>query len=371
MSERRQKHRRQGPNGKQQEICSQIREDIKRGNYKPGDRLPCRDELRDFYCAGPVTIQRAFDKLKEDGFIVSLGKRGTFVAEHPPCFCNYAIVFPHDFSNKSPKVNFYRILADLAKNDTRREDCYFTVYDKVTGHADDPSYIRLYDDIMRDCIAGVIFIVSVAKLKHTPLYKEVCSRKNLMKVALNGAYDIDEEIPRISFQNNGVIEKIFDFLEMKKVKKLAVISALIGDGSDFKVPNEDYIFSEAAKRGIELRRSNFQVRYPDLAPRTRELAELLFSGKAEDCPDGLWIMTDSLVKAATQGILDAGIKVPDDLTVISHCNFPMQPDAKVATSWYGVDILNFIDKALEIMHKNRSGDKVGLSTFVPIRFCFN
>ncbi len=369
MSSKKRENRRFGPNGKQLEISSQIRCDIKNGRYQPGDKLASREELRDIYKAGPVTIQNAFDKLIEDGFVRSAGKRGTFVLDHPSCFCNYAVVFPHNLSRRSPEVNFYKILADLAGNDTRREDCRFTIYTGVTGHEDDPDYIRLYKDINNECIAGVIFVVNVSQLSHTPLYKEICSREEIMKVGLDSdGYNCDLT-PRITLESDGIVDKIFDFLEKKNVKRLAVISALIGHSPDDKVPNEDYIFSESKRRGIELKRSNFQVRFPDLASRTRGLAELIFCRSSHERPDGLWIMTDSLVKAATLGVLDAGVNVPEDLTVISHCNFPKQPDAKVETSWYGADVLEFIDKALAIMHHQRDGNTEEISSVVPVKFC--
>src|SRR5690242_16268161 len=75
-------------------ILNQMRDQILSGHLKPGERLPTRRQIEQQFAAGPVTVQRALDRLARDGFVVAQGRRGTFVAQRPPHLSQYALVFP-------------------------------------------------------------------------------------------------------------------------------------------------------------------------------------------------------------------------------------------------------------------------------------
>ena len=119
-----------GPNGKQTKISLKIRRDIRNGIYVPGEKLPPRTELEQRYESSTVTVQKAFDKLKEDGYIYSDGPKGTFVSEKPLCFSNYAIVFPHHLKEYASEVSFYRELIELSQS-IKKPDCCFTIYTRA------------------------------------------------------------------------------------------------------------------------------------------------------------------------------------------------------------------------------------------------
>ena len=77
-------------------IAEELRQRIHSGRYPPGSKIPTRRELADELGVSSVTLQRAFDRLTELGFLVSRGKQGTFIADHPPDLANVALVFGED-----------------------------------------------------------------------------------------------------------------------------------------------------------------------------------------------------------------------------------------------------------------------------------
>ena len=345
-----------GPNGKQTKISLKIRRDIRNGIYAPGEKLPPRTELEQEYASSTVTVQKAFDKLKEDGYIYSDGPKGTFVAKNPPCFSNYAIVFPHHLKEYDEKVSFYGELKELSQS-IKKSDCYFTIYTGLNGHVDELDYVRLCDDVKADRLAGIIFATDPSLIQETPLFKKIINNKYLPKVAFMGR-PVYPEIPTIKQVDQ--ITKIFDFLEKNKVERLAVITYQqdVVDHNHFSTYHEEEIFRLAKARNIDLPKYNFQVRHPALAVRTRDLSHLLLKGEAKDRPQALWIANDSLVEGATKGIVDAGLKVPEDLIVISHCNFPKKSKSFVNTYWYGLDVNDFINLALDILNRQTRGKAV-------------
>jgi len=168
------------------------------------------------------------------------------------------------------------------------------------------------------------------------------------------------------------ITKIFDFLEKNKVERLAVITYQqdVVDHNHFSTYHEEEIFRLAKARNIDLPKYNFQVRHPALAARTSDLAHLLLKRNLSERPQALLIMNDSLVEAATKGIVDAGLKTPDDLIVISHCNFPKKPVSFVKTSWYGLDVKNFINIALNVLKMQSQGEDVSAENLVSTEYDF-
>ena len=58
-----------------------LEEDIKRGTYKPGDRLPSEPELIRQYGISRITVRQALDDLETEGLIVRRHGKGTYVAE--------------------------------------------------------------------------------------------------------------------------------------------------------------------------------------------------------------------------------------------------------------------------------------------------
>src|SRR5262245_24538533 len=84
------------PAVKRSESVGALRQDLIKGRYAPGTRLPTRADLIDRFDASAMTVQTAVDRLKKDGFVIARGRQGTFVADHPPHLHRYGLVFATD-----------------------------------------------------------------------------------------------------------------------------------------------------------------------------------------------------------------------------------------------------------------------------------
>lgn len=63
-----------------EQIVSQIKEMIMKGELKPGDPMPSMRKLAKSLHVSVITTQRAYDDLSKDGFIVTIPAKGTFVS---------------------------------------------------------------------------------------------------------------------------------------------------------------------------------------------------------------------------------------------------------------------------------------------------
>lgn len=70
------------PSSQYEVIADELRQQIQRGDYEPGDRLPSVRELASAHAVGNMTAAQALRVLESEGFLVSKDRRGFFV--QPP-----------------------------------------------------------------------------------------------------------------------------------------------------------------------------------------------------------------------------------------------------------------------------------------------
>lgn len=70
-----------GPVPLYQQLKSVLKDDIERGVYKSGDRLPSEPDLIREYGISRITVRQALDDLEVEGLIVRRHGKGTYVAE--------------------------------------------------------------------------------------------------------------------------------------------------------------------------------------------------------------------------------------------------------------------------------------------------
>jgi len=63
------------------QVADDLRAEMRSGRLRPGDKLPGEAEMAEVYGVSRDTIRRATSELSEEGLLVILHGRGTFVAE--------------------------------------------------------------------------------------------------------------------------------------------------------------------------------------------------------------------------------------------------------------------------------------------------
>ncbi|MFA6292012.1 MAG: GntR family transcriptional regulator [Victivallales bacterium] len=356
-----------GPNGLQNAINSRLRRDILDGILPPGSRLPTKIELQKQYRTTSATVQSALHKMKADGFTRSEGKRGTFVADYPPCLSNYAIVYPSHFDAVHPEVSFWRVLVNLARSNKYAPARRFTIYTDLNGHTDEPDYIRLYEDLRAQRLAGIIFASSPHLIAKTPLFEDIMSQKDLPKVAFMSESSF-RGLPAVSTDHGDSLGMALNHMKNCGVRRLSVLTTFSVENKFGEFPFESTLYAEAEKRRIQLLPHNVQVMHALLYPRARQLARLMTCGRKGERPDAMLILDDSLVEYATMGIAESGLEVPGDLTVVAYCNFPEPPKTGVPVTFFGLDVKEVLDKLLEVMDRQRNGAEYPPVSIVPTEF---
>lgn len=142
---------------KYQEISHFIREQIRSRKWAPGSRLPTRSELVREYGTTVMTLQKAMDELMNEGFIVSEGKRGTFVSAMPPNLSTFAVVYPADPDTHSGWDELWTILGARKRQFEEQLRLRFEFYYIGQGNLECEDFRRLVGDGCSGRLAGVIF----------------------------------------------------------------------------------------------------------------------------------------------------------------------------------------------------------------------
>jgi DNA-binding LacI/PurR family transcriptional regulator len=87
----------------------------------------------------------------------------------------------------------------------------------------------------------------------------------------------------------------------------------------------------------------------------RNATHLLMHPGQLERPDGLIISDDNLVEYATAGLIDAGVKVPQDLDVVAHCNFPWPTPSVLPVQRLGYDARECLRICLDLLDRRRQG----------------
>jgi len=341
---------------KAQNIAHDIRQQIVSGTYRTGHRLPTRAELTAAYGVSNLTVQRALDRLRRDGFVVTEGRRGTFVAADPPHLTNYALLFPEPLAGNRTDNLFWHAL-HVSALEWDEPGVEFSVYAGFMGREGFDDYDMLLDDVQHDRVAGLIFASPPASLKGTPLL----TRPGVPRVGMGGPFS--DRMVSIKPDSESFVARSVQCLGERGRRRIAV---LLTDKTPVATC-EQYI-ARMRESGIELRPDWIQassLAHPEWAAR---LVPLLFRGGAETRPDGLIIADDNLTEPVTRALHELGLAAPDDVCIVSHCNFPLSLASHLPVIRLGFDQSLALRHAINAITAMRAGASPEMRVCLPAVF---
>jgi DNA-binding LacI/PurR family transcriptional regulator len=345
------------PAGKQEAILAELRARIIDRSHPPGSRLPTRSALQRRYDASSNTIQRALDRLIADGFAVARGRHGTFVVEHPPHTSHYGLLFP--LQRGAPGwVRFWTALVNEAHVLSRGGAPTVSVYFGLDEPHDSPSHQRLARDIAAQRFAGLVFASTPFNLLGTP----ALTAPGLARAAIMTGREQPDLIPLVLDQR-GFIDQALDHFKARGRTRVAVLCAAGQTSAWLRRWHEGL-----AARGLRTRPYWVQSFDPASPAGAQGVAHLLMQPNQLERPDALLISDDNLVDPACAGLVAAGLRVPDDCTVVAHCNFPWPAPGTLPVRRLGYDARRLLGEAIAAIERRRAGGPAGEQVTIPAQF---
>lgn len=343
---------------KQGQISQHFRQRILAGTLKAGEQLPAQTALAKQFRVSPVTVQRSIDLLARQGFVRTQRRGGTFVAERPPHLCRYGLVFIDTPANPDTWTLFHSAVANEGIRLAKSNGLLLTPYHGVDAHLDGAEYRRLLEDVREGTLGGVIFACYPSLLQQTPLVQD----PELPRVAIMGMPAI-AGIPRVFGNVEQLVDRALDDLAAQGRRRVAIVAS---DGMFRHCPG--HYLPALRKRGFPADPWWIQIidrRPPEAA---NHAVQLLLRGAKKDRPDALLVLDDNLVEHACAGLVAAGVRVPDDVTVVAQCNFPWPPPAVLPVRRLGFSVGQMLTACIDSINRQRLGEDVEPWVRIPAVF---
>lgn len=334
------------------QIARDFRRSIVRGALGPGSRLPTREEVRRTSGASPLTVQRAFDRLLKDGFIVTRGRDGTFVADRPPHLHQYALVYAGISRNVSTYLD---LIAKCIQRAAGPENAV-RIYDDVIPKSTCKAYRALRSEVSRQRLAGIIFAYEPHALADTPLLRREFS---IPRVAImpNSSFDL---FPTIYPDHRTLIDLGLDALKARGRRKVAVISTIA------QYPDLNAHLTQALTERGMYTPERWVVPVAPLALNTVAAAvRLLFHAGQHERPDGLLLIDNHHVEPALSALLAERVCIPADVEVVAHENFPIDTVPSLPVARVGFDISQLATRCFELLRNQREGRPCASFEYFP------
>lgn len=324
-------------------IASTLRTRVINGDFLPKDRIPRREDLINEFEASSVTVQKALASLEKDGFIVSKGKLGTFVADKPPHLNQIALVFPMERDSSGWGL-YWDHLEQAADHVITDQGLKLKIYTGIDSLYPGKDYEKLLDDVAHDRLAGMIFSTPPFRVDKTDIVK----KPGIPRVIMAQNQGWYENAGYVDINSDSFNQKLVKFLKAKKCKTIAML--LNADSKREKLlstlEQEGIQCPDKFRQGVSLKHVEW----------VKNNMLLMFDKEYPQRPNVLVILDDNFFEPALAGILDAGINIPQDLEIITHSNFPWESEYPAPVTRLGYDMHSLLEMFLAELESQRNGN---------------
>ena len=343
-----------GKESKHEHIVGMLRREILAGVFAPGTRLPNQSALAHRFQVGNGTITQVLQRLSREGFITATPKVGTVVRDKLPHLNNIAIALPQAMLGDAHWSKYHAALASAVESLRKELDRPIRVLESL----DDPlgaARRDLTELIQTHQVAGVFFATSPHVLYGTPILNEP-GVPRVAIMALDPRTPVDTSIS----VNADFMPQALDYLASRGRRRIAVLSNPGSIGRD-----ESQLQRLLAARTMVCPPCWDIALNLDSIEAAKNVMRLMMRTGQTDRPDGLIITNDNLVDDAIAGLVAQGIKVPEDLEVVAHCNFPWPPVKVMPIQRLGLDVRAVLRLGIDLIDRRRAGKKIPKVVTVP------
>ena len=327
---------------KLEKVSVAIYADIASGRIPPGGKLPTFDELERIHNVSYITINACIKRLKNAGLVTSRERFGVFVTERPPILRRFAVIFPKKDLSKN---RFLQTLLNILNEESVKRNLEFRVFPDFEPHVDNSDYQELLSELNRMRIGGIALV----SMPNPPADFELMHFPGIPVINLSSCMNVDEK---------AYVDKSCDYLLSRKKRRIAVLfkgkARIMGKYIDKRNSSEmespDHWFIPIGS---------------DAMDGAAVITRLLLDFSKEKRPNGLIITDDNLVDHALGGVFLSRVKVPEELEIVTHCNWPNPVTSVIPVREFGYDIRITVSIMIDTLLKSRG--KSGLQNTEPVQ----
>ena len=284
---------------------------IASGVWQPGQRVPVRRAMAVQYGATIVTIQKALAELERSGIVRSDGWQGTFVSRRPPCLCRFGLLLPDpaDADGSYPS-RFYTSLAMAVREHGRQPEAEWVVYDDLL--AGGSARKRLRKDLAGHHLAGLAVVFARPML---PLVREILPcQVPIMQI---GGPAAEPGCQHLDYDRAALASLVSSRLLAAGSRRPMVAVLANIDQAHFTA-----IRAILHQQGIDPAPGAIMGFDHAHTAWIHEWMPGQWSRPAGQRPDGMLILDDNFIEAASLGLGGLGLIPGRDLPVVAYSNLP-------------------------------------------------
>ncbi len=349
-----------GTRVKRGELADTLRRAVVDGRYPPGARISSVETLMREYGTSRMTVLRAVEQLSHEGFLKTKPRNGIFVVPHPPHLHECAMLFGKK-DGKHADDRYHRVLLDEIKK-TNILPGHWRVNAQHNADPDPDSlgYRALVRRVRHGGYAGLIFPHSPHHWNGTPLV----DHPGVARVATCDSYNIQPGISIVRIDKAAFLDRALDRVVEARCRRVAVLMPHLFSGITREAEHA-LVMERIVRRG--LRTEPFWVM--QISQREtlalRRLTHLMLAVAARR-PDAILVLDDHMTESVTLGVRDAGIAFPNELLLITYCNFPDRPTAHVPVTRLGFDSHDLFRRMIEAIDTQRRTGQVTDTSLKPV-----
>lgn len=332
------------PKGKIARLCALLREDILQGRFKPGALLPAQSELSRKYSVAEATAGAAVGQLAAEGLAVRIHGRGSFVAERLPTKLQIVTFVGRMRGQRSVQQRADRLIWIEEETDLCNQRGWTPKWHYLSGQ-NVQSVEELAENLAEN--RGVIVLTRFGLDLAGVLYQ-----RDVPVVAILGPMDPWPQVcyPWICFSRSKAGQLATSHLVSLGYRTIAFLgiaglhTSMLRMNGFLEVVREH---SLPVPAGWLLESTQ-----DDLYELRRQLLTVL---KANPRPRAICCATGYLARNAELVVLEAGLKVPDDIAIIACDSSADVLNAPVPISTVGVPIRSMCQRAIEILEQIEPG----------------
>ena len=316
-----------------------LKNSILDGTLSPGMRLPTLEQLNFEFNASKATFQHVINRLKRQGFIRSVERQGLFVADNLPSETHFGLVFDR-------KTNaFLKKIEEQAELLNREGKWKFTIFrNEYTPALLVRNWNSLRESLQEQTLAGLFFFFNPVNEEILQIIQEYSAA---VPMVIYDHYPKHPTLLVLKMEPESCAEKSLDLFLKRGIRRLAVITKP-------EQPLAHSFLKAARKKGIEIPDRWFLPAPEYRTEGVKNIIMLLLSLPPRQRPDGLYITDDNLLNAVQAGIVESGVRVPQDLTVVCHTNFPDPPETVIPILKVGFDNRELLCSSIEAVREYKS-----------------
>jgi len=332
------------------------------GQYAPGSQLPVCEALVSDLGASHVTVLRAIDRLREEGFLRTRRRSGIFVTTHPPHLYECAVLFGRN-DGRQLGERYHRVWLDAVRNADDIPGAWrYCVHHNSDPDADSLHYRTLTRQVQNGRYAGLIFPYSPVLWENTP----ILDHPGIARVAADDGYGSYPGVSMIKIDKAAFLDRALELMAARRRRRVAVLLPSNAMPTNSRAGEHANIMARVARFG--LRTEPYWVIQIGQRQEAalRQVTRLLLAAPAVRRPNALIVMDDHMTESVTLGVREAGMQVPESLQLVTYCNYPDLPPAHVPVIRLGFDCHSLFRMMGEAIETQRRTGKVTNRALMPV-----